>query len=365
MAIAKVLTEKLTERYGKDYDVSFCDVFEEVALPMQFQKMLGPGYALSVKALKSYPYRLFFDFANSNPDMVNKVFTAMFQSGAIEIMHKYKPDIVVSTFPIISYIAARTVKESIRQNVPVISIVTDAGDVHRLWLMGVEDAILVSTPETMDYAVKLGVPRDKLHYLGFPVGKEFYNLRPQAEARKLLGLKNIPTALFTNGGLGLSPAKFVRMAKIVAKLGANQQFIFICGKNQQLQDKLIAMDLPKNVHVYGFVNNIYDFIAASDIAIQKAGWLSLYEAMVARKPTIVFDVVPGQEEPNAEFIERHKVGELITKPQDVVDRVLYYLQQPQALQAFQKNFDILNLDEKAGEKIADFIVDNFSNTKIK
>ena len=359
VATARVLTQALTERHGEAYNVTFCDVFEEVSLPLQFQKMLGPGYALSVKSMSAYPYRAFFDFADSNPDMVNRIFTAMFESGAIDIMHRYKPDIIVSTFPIISYIAARVVKESLRKHIPVISIVTDAGDVHRLWLMGVEDALLVSTPDTMDYAVKLGVPRDIVHYLGFPVAKSFHDLKPQKAARTLLGLKDVSTAVFSNGGLGLSPTKFLKMAKLVAKREPVGQVIFICGKNQPLYEKLAAMEFGPNVTIRGFVNNMCDYIAATDIVVGKAGWISLYEAMIARKPTIIFDVIPGQEQPNADFVERHKVGEVITSPADVIDRVMYYLQQPEALKPFKKNFADLDLDPHADEKIADFIVENF------
>src|SRR5687768_18180563 len=98
---------------------------------------------------------------------------------------RQSPDIIISTFWYLGYAASSVVKSGgWPKSVPVVSIITDSGDVHKMWLMSNEDAVLVSTPETIDYAEALGAPRDIMHYLGFPLDERFAKLPSKAEARK-------------------------------------------------------------------------------------------------------------------------------------------------------------------------------------
>lgn len=357
VATAKAIDHALQRRYGDSYDIEVCDVFgdKDLKLLLPIDKIAVPAYSNSVKLLNSYPYKLFFDFANTSPRFVSKFFTTIFKEKGSAYLEKKQPDLIVSTFPIISYAAGR-ILDKWPQRVPVVSIVTDAGDIHKLWLMDPDDDILVSTPETIDYAVGQGVPRERLHYLGFPVSDAFTNLPDKQTARQKLGLPDKPTTYLTGGGLGLS-TKLVSVAKQLAKQEVGAQYIFIAGRNARLKEQLESIDFKDEVHVYGYVDNVPDLLAASDLVVGKAGWLTLNEAMIARRPTIIIDVIPGQEEPNAKFVERHGVGKILRQPNEAAEAVVEYMANPDSLAEFEQHFEDLNLDPKAGDKIADFIID--------
>jgi len=363
VATAKAIAGALTEQYGDTYDIEWVDVFTDpdLKLLLPMEKIAVPAYASSVKLLNSYPYKLFYNFANVNPRFVSRFFTTIFRDKGRAYMKKKAPDLIVSTFPIISYAAGR-VLEDWRQDVPIVSIVTDAGDVHKLWLMSPRDDILVSTPETIDYAVKQGVPRERLHYLGFPISSKFSNLPSKAEARRELGLQDRPTVYLTGGGLGLS-TKLVTIARQLAKQELGVQYLFVGGYNQRLVSDLRAVQFRDEARVFGFVDNVPLLMAASDLVVGKAGWLTLYENMIARRPSIIIDVVPGQEEPNAEFVERHRVGRVIKKPAEAAAAIIDYVQHPDKLAEFQTHFENLGLDPEAGPKIADFIVDTLEGRR--
>ncbi|HSX47022.1 MAG TPA: glycosyltransferase [Patescibacteria group bacterium] len=358
VATAKAIAQALTTVYGDAYDIEVCDVFTDPGLKLllPLDKIAVPAYSNSVKILNSYPYKLFFDFANVNPKFVSQFFTTIFREKGMAYFKLKNPDIIVSTFPIISYAAARILNEVGEHRVPVVSIVTDAGAVHKLWLMSPTDDILVSTPETIDYAVKHGVPRDRLHYLGFPVRREFSELPDRQTARRQLGLQDLPTTYLTGGGLGLS-TKLVTIAKRLAKQETGGQYIFQVGRNERQVEELKSLDFKDPVQVYGWVDNVPQLLAASDLVVGKAGWLTLNEAMIAKRPTIIINVVPGQEEPNAVFVESNGVGRVLKEPSEAADAIADYMSHPNKLAAFAPHFERLGLDPHAGDKVAKFIIE--------
>ena len=63
-----------------------------------------------------------------------------------------------------------------------------------------------------------------------------------------------------------------------------------------------------HVHPVGFVDNINEFMNASDVLISKAGGLTSAEAMAMGIPMIIVDPIPGQESRNAEMIVEHRAG---------------------------------------------------------
>jgi processive 1,2-diacylglycerol beta-glucosyltransferase len=55
------------------------------------------------------------------------------------------------------------------------------------------------------------------------------------------------------------------------------------------------------------------------VVVSKAGGATTQEAIAARCPMIVNQVVPGQEEGNCELLLRHRAGALATTPKSVLE----------------------------------------------
>jgi len=60
--------------------------------------------------------------------------------------------------------------------------------------------------------------------------------------------------------------------------------------------------LSCKIHLYGFVDNIHQLMAAADFMVGKAGGLTCAEALALGLPMFIVDPLPGQEERNTEFI---------------------------------------------------------------
>ena len=60
------------------------------------------------------------------------------------------------------------------------------------------------------------------------------------------------------------------------------------------------------MRVFGFVDNVYDYMHASDVLLSKPGGLTSSEALAARIPMILVKPLPGQEERNTRYlVSRH------------------------------------------------------------
>jgi UDP-N-acetylglucosamine:LPS N-acetylglucosamine transferase len=357
VATARAISSAIERCHPGRFNVVLADVFTDIKFSAPIGQIAIPFYSSSVKLLNAYPYKLFFKLSDATPRLINQFFTTIFKDLGREYLLEEDPDIIVTTFPIIGYAASRIVAAGWHKDVPTITVVTDAGDVHSLWLTGNETAVLVSTPETIEYAAQFGVPRESMHYLGFPLDHRLSELPAKTAAREHLGLDpNLPTVLFTCGGLGMGN-KMKALARHLTSHSYAAQFLFVAGKNFELRRELEAMDFKNPVIIYGYVDNMPELLAASDLVVSKAGWITLYEAMVAHCPLLIIDVVPGQEEPNADFVQRHGVGIVQKKARLAAKLIGEFVNDTALLEPYRKALDDLCLDPSADSKVAQFIVD--------
>ena len=70
--------------------------------------------------------------------------------------------------------------------------------------------------------------------------------------------------------------------------------------------------------ILGWTDQIPRLLLTHHAVVSKAGGATTQEAIAARCPMIVSQVVPGQEEGNYELLRRHAAGTLATDPESVV-----------------------------------------------
>jgi processive 1,2-diacylglycerol beta-glucosyltransferase len=68
------------------------------------------------------------------------------------------------------------------------------------------------------------------------------------------------------------------------------------------------MKFAKPILIYGFVDNMDDFMDAADIIITKPGGITTSESLAKRLPMILTTPIPGHEERNAEFLQNNGVA---------------------------------------------------------
>jgi 1,2-diacylglycerol 3-beta-galactosyltransferase len=70
--------------------------------------------------------------------------------------------------------------------------------------------------------------------------------------------------------------------------------------------------------VYGFVQDMPDFMRAADVLITKAGPGTISEAFIAGLPMILYSRLPGQEDGNVGYVVDNGAGVWAPRPDAVV-----------------------------------------------
>ncbi len=100
---------------------------------------------------------------------------------------------------------------------------------------------------------------------------------------------------------------------VVDRLAASRtpaQTVVIAGHNRSLRQA----QLPVPLLALGYVENMAEWMAASDLLITKAGPGTLAEAACLGLPTLIMDFVPGQEEGNISWVESRGAGIYVREP---------------------------------------------------
>jgi 1,2-diacylglycerol 3-beta-galactosyltransferase len=95
------------------------------------------------------------------------------------------------------------------------------------------------------------------------------------------------------------------------------QLLVVTGHNERLHRKMTAVSWRKNVHLFGFVERVWEFMGASDLLLTKAGPQTICEGLSMGLPVLVFDALPGQEADNADYVASHGAGLFLNSPESL------------------------------------------------
>lgn len=232
-----------------------------------------------------------------------------------ELYLKEKPDLVINNFPHWQHLSW-LIWNKYYPDKPFVSLITDSKSVHHGWTMGKIKNYIVSDDETKKELIKRGKTSKNIRVFGIPVNLDFAKKPNRAKVLQKLGLstKNF-TCLFL-----LSSKKEVKIVKIIKNHLIDLNLILVSGRNADtapLIDKLID---DRTISI-GWTNQMPSLIMSSDIIITKAGGSTIAECLAAKKPMIIYKVIPGQEEGNATFIEQKRLGIVQKKYVDISDSI--------------------------------------------
>jgi glycosyl transferase family 28 len=258
-----------------------------------------------------------------------------------EFWREHPADLLVSVIPHFN----RQICESwtkIYPGRPFVTLITDLADFPpRFWIEPIkEQYVIAGTEKAVDQARAMG--HDDAHVFltsGMILRPDFYvtdNSNP-IELREEMGLQpDLPTAIVLFGGHGSKV-----MFDITEQLDAASlqlQLILICGRNEELANKLRARQWKMPVHIVGFTKEVHKLMRAADFLIGKPGPGSIAEAMVRKLPVLIECNVwtLPQERFNAQWVQEKRVGIVLKSFRDVVSGVRQMLD-PATLAEFRKN----------------------------
>jgi hypothetical protein len=233
----------------------------------------------------------------------------LYHGGQVRLLKEFwkqgERDLVVSLIPNFN----RALRESL-PSTPFVTILTDLADFPpHFWMERQDQYFICGTDKAVEQARALGHPSDHIFPTsGMILRPTFYEpvSADRASERIRLGLDpELPTGLVLFGAQGSSV-----MPEIAKRVTAPAQFIFICGRNKKLADRLRGMNTKYPKYVEGFTSEIPYYMHLSDFFVGKPGPGSISEAIAMRLPVVVESnawTLP-QERYNTQWIREKQVG---------------------------------------------------------
>jgi len=253
-------------------------------------------------------------------------------------------DYIISTHFLASEIAARLKNKKII-NSTVITVITDFG-VHPFWLTKGTDRYIVASPFTKKLLIKEGIEENNIKCFGIPVDLKFSKSFDRVDLRQRLGIAEDEfTLLVMTGSFGIGPIE-----KIVRILAGKIRILAVCANNKRLFDSLGSKNYP-GLKVLGFVDNVEELMAASDVMITKPGGLSISELLCMELAPVFICAIPGQEAANALALKEEGIGVSASCAKEASDIVLKYKGNPEMLKHIKQKIGLLRKPSAAKELV--------------
>lgn len=292
-------------------------------------KLWGKVYSGSEKGLLSKISK------DSNKLMANKL---------NQLLQEKKPDLVISTHPFSSQMVSY-LKRKGKLHCQLVTIMTDFA-MHKQWLIGHEytEHFFVSNEAMKQDIVAYGVEESKIHVTGIPMSSRFFESFDASkiyEEFKLVPEKKV--ILFFGGGeFGLGKDRTVQILKALIEKVSHYQIVAVAGKNEKMKQSFEALvsscHAQERVRILGFTKQVPELMYISCSVVTKPGGLTTTESLASGLPMLIINPIPGQEEENAEFLEKNGVGIWLRKddnPEEVVAKF------------FASEKDLANMSENA------------------
>jgi len=261
--------------------------------------------------------------------IMERALTILLYDAIRTALKRYQPDVIVTTYPL--YQAPLSAVFSIqRKSVPLLTVVTDLGTVHRIWFHEGADICFVPNQAVKDLALEAGLQEEKIRITGIPVNPQFSDLpADKREIRRLLGWDEERITLLAVGSK--RAPNLNQMLNCVNHSRLPLQLALVAGGYDPLYEEFQNTKWHLPVHLYNFTREMPLLMGAADCALGKAGGLFVTEAMACGLPLVIVDVLPGQEEENASFVIDGEAGELADTPEKVLEVLFHWLEDDAAL----------------------------------
>lgn len=231
------------------------------------------------------------------------------------LVKEIEPDIIVSTFPTPALSLLKNKK------IPIVNIITDY-HFHKSWLTKGAVRYYVATDDTEKELLKLGVEKNEIKKFGIPIAEKFddnFDIDSWLKDNGLSATKN--TVLLSAGAFGVS-TDFTILIEKLKKKSNDIQVVVICGKNMKLKKELeYKYSGDKGVKIFGYTENMYEWMKSSSVLITKAGGVTISEALASNIPLILFNPVPGQEMENARYFKKHNMAKIAGNQEKVLKHI--------------------------------------------
>ncbi|QSR84650.1 glycosyltransferase [Methylacidimicrobium sp. B4] len=229
------------------------------------------------------------------------------------LLREVQPDAVLCTYPIYNYLIEEIFRDGRRKNFCHITVVTDSITINSFWHRGPSDVFVVPNEETAVALRAAGVEEARIQVFGFPVHLDFLEAKEIGLAEEL---GEDPRILYIINSGKKKATKIIRLLLHHPRWRAT----VVVGRDRSLLKEVrgLVEGSEEKVRVLGWTDRIPELLMTHHALISKAGGATVQEAVAARCPMVVTQVVPGQEEGNFDLLRRRGAALYAEKPQQIL-----------------------------------------------
>ncbi|MDR0880248.1 MAG: UDP-diphospho-muramoylpentapeptide beta-N-acetylglucosaminyltransferase [Clostridioides sp.] len=312
LSVSNSLAEEINDFFKLKEEVAIGPDEEKVVVEDIFEYMM-PGYSRGL-------YKAFDVFVNKGTKLYNLFYRAT-DTGKVDktpmlldvfiyrlksLLQKIEPTVIISTFPFCSKLVSRY-KDKTGSDIPLVTCITDISS-HQEWICKNTDCYLVADEVIKEELIEKGVEGSKILVNGIPVRSKFRNIE-LGEVNEVKSMKRGKNLLIMGGGLGILP-KSNRFYERLNSLPGVRTTV-ITGQNVKMYDKLYGR--YANIDVVGYTDHVDEYMKNADVIVTKPGGITMFEAIHAELPLLVFCPFLPNEINNAEFILDNEIGRVLSK----------------------------------------------------
>jgi UDP-N-acetylglucosamine:LPS N-acetylglucosamine transferase len=229
-----------------------------------------------------------------------------------DVLRVTQPDCVVSTYPAYAPVIRELFRDHSEKPFRFVTIVTDSISVNAAWHRAPSDVFVVANEPTATVLRAAGVEAARICPFGFPVSPYF--AQPDLQPLTLDDDSPIRLLYVINHGKKKAGAVLERLLEI-----PRAHLTITVGRDAELKAELMERFAKQahRVQVLGWTNQMPTLLLSHHALIGKAGGAMVQEAIAARCPMIVNQIIPGQEEGNARLIQQLGLGAIADRNREV------------------------------------------------
>ena len=379
---ANAVAEALLNQQDTEIEVKIQNLLDDPSTPA----LLRNTQTDYDKLIRESPKLYEFGYESSDKPIPTQLaqigLSAMLFKSFSNEMQDFRPDLIVNTYPLYHppaqswYLineASWTSEEIAKflpqsaiskysfqgRHVPFITVITDLVSVHLMWMSLLPDAYCVATEQMRDQVIKNGLSPNKVFCTGIPVNSVFSSeTRSKVELRKSFGWDLEKTTALAIGSKRVT--NLIEELNAINHSGFDLQLIMAAGGDENLYRMMINTEWNIPVKIYNFTRELPLMMLASDLVVTKAGGLVTSESLAAGLPIILIDILPGQEEGNAFFVEKNGAGRVVSDPIKMIETLSDWLRNDQVgLKVAAANAKVVG-KPNSSKQIAKLILDRLN-----
>ncbi|WP_454782256.1 glycosyltransferase [Legionella sp. WA2022007384] len=260
------------------------------------------------------------------------------QARYIELLEEYKPDLIFSVHDSTNHCFFEVARKVLGTKVRCVIYCSEMHGgygMSRHWVNPDADLFIASLPETIEGAIRLRMPEQRIRLGGFLLHPDFYNPPTAAERssfwqEQLLLDPSINTVILGTGANGAN--HHLPLLKAIQNFKAPLQLVVLCGKSQKKKESILqyaqrnqSSDL--SIRPLTTTNKMSLLMHGAMAIVGRPGAGLSNEAIQAGCPLIInkLNGLMPQEMINERFAIKHKISSRLRTPKDLCTILNHWL----------------------------------------